>query len=74
MNDSDRYEDLTCYDLYDLIFKIGKENLNVVFDITAEIVLLFIKEICSSEMRREIPCRANICQLSEHSTYRGGNG
>ena len=45
---TDRYEDLITYDLYSLIFKTSKENMNVVYDLLAEIVLLYIREICSN--------------------------
>jgi alpha-tubulin suppressor-like RCC1 family protein len=47
--EQDRCRELVTYDIYDLIFKIGSENLRVVYELIAEVFILFIREICSSD-------------------------
>jgi alpha-tubulin suppressor-like RCC1 family protein len=48
-SEQERCRELVTFDIYDLIFKIGSENLRVVYELTAEVFILFIREICSSE-------------------------
>lgn len=42
---TDKYEDFVTYDLYDLIFKINKENLSILYDTCSEIFLYFIIQL-----------------------------
>ena len=52
--ENERFDDLVTYDLYSLIFQISIENTNVIHDIIAEIILLYINEICSNPNTRLI--------------------
>ena len=48
------FDDLITYDLYSLIFNISKENTDLVNDLIAEIILLYINEICANPNTRLI--------------------